>query len=243
MARLPETRQLTKALYRHTHGMIHQNVAKMQKALVVDDEPLTVELLNSDIRIDEDHLLLGSWSRYYDSRYTIDVGDALIVTPLNDSDGDWFVSDVLASDDFDLADHPEDGDYDPVQTLMGKVLGQIPYKDQDGSDIGTLLTYDPNTLNPLVGVPFPWLVSAIPTGFLEFNGQSISTAYPKLRALFGTTLPDLRDLVLLGASGTHPVGSQGGGSTASIQSGTGGATTVVTSLPPYRAVRWITVAA
>ena len=62
-----------------------------------------------------------------------------------------------------------------------------------------------------VGSPIAWLLATIPVGYLEFAGQAITQAqYPKLYALFGSTLPDLRDRVLLGASPTKAVGSVGG---------------------------------
>jgi microcystin-dependent protein len=64
----------------------------------------------------------------------------------------------------------------------------------------------------LVGAPIPWLVAAIPSGYLEFAGQAISAAqYPQLAALFGANLPDLRGRTLLGADGgAYPVGGVGG---------------------------------
>jgi microcystin-dependent protein len=149
-----------------------------------------------------------------------------------------------------------------------------------------------------VGAPIPWLVSTIPSGYLEFNGQAISQAnYPQLYALFGGNLPDLRDKFLLGASGTYGVGTTGGevnhalsiaelathnhstpahthtgeffanlspsnlgGNTAAPPGGSGSPPVDVThsggggtsgnagsgaahnNMPPYRAVRWITIA-
>lgn len=63
----------------------------------------------------------------------------------------------------------------------------------------------------LIGSPMPWLVAAIPNGYLEFNGQAITQAlYPVLFGLFGGNLPDLRDKFLMGASATEPVGVEGG---------------------------------
>ena len=62
-----------------------------------------------------------------------------------------------------------------------------------------------------VGAAIPWLVSSIPAGYLEFNGQAITQAtYPKLYALFGANLPNLRDRVLLGAGASYGDGVQGG---------------------------------
>jgi microcystin-dependent protein len=151
-------------------------------------------------------------------------------------------------------------------------------------------------MGALVGAPIPWLVSAIPSGYLEFNGQAITQAvYPQLYALFGGNLPDLRDKFLLGASGTYGVGTTGGevnhilnttempshthvqnshfhtdigafvnlqpsisgGNTLGYGIGAAGVQAVAAAtptnqnaggggahnnMPPYRAVRWITVA-
>lgn len=132
-----------------------------------------------------------------------------------------------------------------------------------------------------VGAPIPWLVSTIPSGYIEFAGQAITqTQYPQLYAIFGATLPDLRGRMFLGASATYPIGSTGGEAAhtltiAELPShdhdvpigvlGGGGVDNTVTqasqwlasrlrsgltgggaahnTLPPYRAVRWITVAA
>jgi microcystin-dependent protein len=75
----------------------------------------------------------------------------------------------------------------------------------------------PGVPGALVGAPIPWLVSTIPSGYLEFNGQAITEAqYPQLYALFGANLPDLRDKFLFGASATYPVGSVGGTATHTL---------------------------
>ncbi|MGR6981218.1 tail fiber protein [Testudinibacter sp. P27/CKL/0425] len=45
----------------------------------------------------------------------------------------------------------------------------------------------------LVGIPLPYPVSAVPSGFVAMTGQAISaTTYPRLSALYGAKLPDLR---------------------------------------------------
>jgi microcystin-dependent protein len=62
-----------------------------------------------------------------------------------------------------------------------------------------------------VGAPIAWLASQVPAGFIEFAGQTITSGqYPKLYALFGGTLPDLRGKFLFGQDGSHAVGSTGG---------------------------------
>jgi microcystin-dependent protein len=135
---------------------------------------------------------------------------------------------------------------------------------------------------PPVGAPIPWLVSAIPAGYLEFAGQAITQVqYPKLYALFGATLPDLRGRYLMGVDGTHGIGTAGGAATHTLtltempvhdhpilyntlaiaagaanipsvggpyQDATGqtvksaGGGQGHNNLPPYRTVRWLTLA-
>ena len=57
---------------------------------------------------------------------------------------------------------------------------------------------------PPIGVPLPWLTNAIPSGYLEFAGQAItSAAYPQLFALFGATLPNLRGAFLYGGASAN----------------------------------------
>jgi microcystin-dependent protein len=140
-----------------------------------------------------------------------------------------------------------------------------------------------DALLPPVGTPLPWLAAAIPSGYIEFAGQTIAQAtYPKLYALFGGTMPDLRGRYLMGVDGSHPIGSAGGeaahvlsvaempshshtshywtnlspsqlgGITAAVPGGSAegpGQTVNVTggngahnNLPPYRTVRWLTLA-
>jgi microcystin-dependent protein len=81
----------------------------------------------------------------------------------------------------------------------------------------------PGEAGALIGSPIPWLVAAIPDGYLEFNGQAITQgATPVLFGLFGANLPDLRDRFLMGASTGHPVGALGGESTHLLTSAESG---------------------
>ena len=58
-----------------------------------------------------------------------------------------------------------------------------------------------------VGSPLPWLVATIPVGYREFDGSAIvQGTHPKLYALFGAVIPDLRGRFMMGVSGTHPIG-------------------------------------
>jgi hypothetical protein len=71
-----------------------------------------------------------------------------------------------------------------------------------GADIKGLTARSP------AGVPILWLPTSIPTGYLEFNGQAITVgAYPKLFAVYGAALPDLRGRFLLSADAARVAGT------------------------------------
>ena len=156
-----------------------------------------------------------------------------------------------------------------------------------------VLASTPYGMGQPIGSPMPWLVAAIPTGYREFDGSAIVQAvHPQLYALFGATIPDLRDRFLLGAATPGTIGGEASttlamthipshnhGSatfppTGDVYSGAGGATNFKyasfgqtyiggdpqkysdiahthqlegggqphNNLPPYRTVKWITVA-
>jgi len=75
-----------------------------------------------------------------------------------------------------------------------------------------------DALLPPVGTPLPWLTGTIPTGYIEFAGQGIAAAtYPKLYAVFGATLPNLRGRFLFGVvPGSHADGETGGEETHAL---------------------------
>lgn len=77
-----------------------------------------------------------------------------------------------------------------------------------------------------VGSITMFMGSSIPTGWLKLDGSGFSaTTYPELNAVLGgTTLPDFRDRVPIGASGSKGLNSTGGN--ASISLG-------VNELPPH----------
>lgn len=71
-------------------------------------------------------------------------------------------------------------------------------------------------------------VATVPDGYLEANGQAVSrTTYAGLYAVYGTAygagdlvntfnLPDMQDRFAIGASGSKPVGGDGGAETVTI---------------------------
>jgi microcystin-dependent protein len=86
------------------------------------------------------------------------------------------------------------------------------------------------------GTILPWSDSSVPSGYLECNGSAVSRAtYSGLFAVIGTTygagngsttfnLPDLRDNVPVGKSGTKSLGSTGGANTVTSTGNVGGST-------------------
>ena len=69
------------------------------------------------------------------------------------------------------------------------------------------------------GVPIGGIImfgSGIPpTGWLLCNGQA-TTGYPALIAAVGGFVPDLRDLFIMGAGGSHAVGTTGGAASVTL---------------------------
>ena len=92
------------------------------------------------------------------------------------------------------------------------------------------------------GIVVPWGSAAIPSGFLECNGQSVSQAtYAALFAVIGTTygdpgggnfnVPDLTDRTVVNKSNTKSLAQTGGANTVTPTgniSGSTGSTTLTT---------------
>jgi len=95
-------------------------------------------------------------------------------------------------------------------------------------------------LTGIEGIPtatiVPWSSESVPTGFLECNGAAVSrSTYAALFAIVGTTygagdgsstfnVPDLRDNVAMGKSGTKALASTGGANTVTSTGNVGGST-------------------
>lgn len=88
----------------------------------------------------------------------------------------------------------------------------------DPSAVDWVPLWNLGTSGPIpIGAPIPWLLSAIPAGYLEFDGQAITqAAYPQLYALFGANLPDLRGRVLMGQDAGHAIATSGGSATHTL---------------------------
>ncbi|ADI96482.1 putative tail fiber protein [Acinetobacter phage Ac42] len=58
---------------------------------------------------------------------------------------------------------------------------------------------DGNSLDPMIYAPIPYAKTTAPAGYLLMMGQAISAAtYPKLYALYGANLPDMRGMFIRG---------------------------------------------
>lgn len=149
MSRMAESKHLARAIREHTRNGVSKLGHKLVKATVTRINPLGVELMRSDIVIDEEHLLLSGWLRHFDSRWGIEVGDTLLMSQLDD--GDWYVLDVVSQEEFDLGDRPDLMTVLPYNTGSGHVVAEIPYYDQGGILLGQLLIYDKATLRDFAG--------------------------------------------------------------------------------------------
>jgi microcystin-dependent protein len=98
------------------------------------------------------------------------------------------------------------------------------------------------------GIVVPWGSAAIPSGFLECNGQSVSQAtYAALFAVIGTTygdpgggnfnVPDLTDRTVVNKSNTKSLAQTGGANTVTptgnISGSTGSTTLTTTQIPSH----------
>src|SRR6056300_1323548 len=104
----------------------------------------------------------------------------------------------------------------------------------------TKYDFDGANLTGIEGIPtatiVPWSDSAVPSGFLECDGDAVSrSTYADLFAIVGTTygsgdgsttfnVPDLQDNVAVGKSGTKNLASTGGANTVTATGNVGGST-------------------
>lgn len=111
-----------------------------------------------------------------------------------------------------------------LRTGYSETSGQSALHFRNDTGWENLGTYDPLTLTP-IGAIVAWPVSAVPTRWLECNGQAVSrTTYASLYALIGTTfgsgdnsttfnLPDYNGYYLVGGS---PTNASSGAATATL---------------------------
>jgi microcystin-dependent protein len=103
------------------------------------------------------------------------------------------------------------------------------------------------------GLIIPWSSSSVPTGFLECNGQSVSTStYAALFAVIGYTyggsganfnVPDCTDRCLVNKSNTKNLAQTGGAntvtSTGNISGNLANATLTTAQLPSHTHTSWV----
>lgn len=67
-----------------------------------------------------------------------------------------------------------------------------------------------------IGDVRPWFTSTIPTDWLEMQGQATAAMHADIITIYGANLPDMRDRVPMGASGTKAITTTGGSATTSL---------------------------
>jgi hypothetical protein len=95
VGRYSESKLLARAVRRHATGLVDAHGQKAVLAVVTQVNPLAVELVANDIVIEDAHLMLGAWTRFYDQQFGISVGDTVLVSRL--ANEQWFVFDVLTT--------------------------------------------------------------------------------------------------------------------------------------------------
>ena len=102
------------------------------------------------------------------------------------------------------------------------------------------------------GTIVPWTVSSAPTGYLECDGAAVSrSTYSALFAVIGTTygsgdgsstftLPDLKDRVVYGKSGTVSLASTGGAATVTPSGTNAGTALSESQLPAHNHTTTVT---
>jgi hypothetical protein len=84
-------------------------------------------------------------------------------------------------------------------------------------DVISTTEIPPSVTGLPVGAPIAWLTSTAPAGFVMMDGSAIDAdEHPKLAAVYGSNLPDLRDKFLLGAGTLAALNATGGAATASL---------------------------
>lgn len=81
---------IRKQARRQAHGLSRH----LRYAIVRKEAPLKAELTDSHKLLDGDDLVLGQWARHYDTVYSIDKGDTLVVQLMDN--GDYLVVDVVS---------------------------------------------------------------------------------------------------------------------------------------------------
>lgn len=146
-----EVRRAAEALSEHARKSIAFHTQKVEMAVVQSIDPLTAELVEGRLTLDETQLLLGFTARKYDQDHGIEVGDTLTVVEV--SGDDYVVLEVHGSKEIlkgvgtepDPAGGttktftgtgPNPGDGSVSVTVSMAVDHWLPAYDVDGNQIG-----------------------------------------------------------------------------------------------------------
>lgn len=93
MAR-PEVRDAGRALRQKAGSEAKRHHRPLRYAVITRAKPLTAELTDGSLVLDDDDLVLGQWPEQYRKQYGLRVDDTLIVNRM--SNGDWLATDVVS---------------------------------------------------------------------------------------------------------------------------------------------------
>jgi hypothetical protein len=123
---------------------VDQGARSANYAVVLQVEPLQVELTERRTLLDDSELVLTQWVRRYVYEHGLFVGDTLLVTQMPNND--FLVSDVVSSNRIEEGiDHPS-GDLVSFTSRNGHIVERIPRLDNDGTVIGEIAVYGPGQL-------------------------------------------------------------------------------------------------
>jgi len=86
-------RRAAAAIRRHDRDLVENQVREIEYAQVTRSSPLSLDLFDSSISLDEDDLTLSQWVRAYQSSVGIKAGDRLAITKMRS--GGWLAVDVI----------------------------------------------------------------------------------------------------------------------------------------------------
>ena len=78
-----------------TERSVRHHAVPTQYAIVRTLDPLAAEVIGHNLVHDDESLIFGAWARKYDQDFGIDVGDTLVLVPVEG--GDFLVADVIST--------------------------------------------------------------------------------------------------------------------------------------------------
>jgi hypothetical protein len=136
-----EIRRVARAVRNHSARAVGAYSSKPPKlAIVRKVDPLTAEMADHRLQLDEDDLLLTQAMRRYHRDTGIAAGDTLVLIPV--STDDFVVVGVLSQENIDagIASASEDTDGREFASGVGvtstPIVAVVPYYDDDGEVVG-----------------------------------------------------------------------------------------------------------